>query len=488
MVLRRLMEDPKSSLPTPYSDSGKSGNTRQHALSRSVAARDAGRRFWTKLSVIPPTPSLRLLLSALAPISAALLLTDWSYAYHETAIIAFASLTALLIPTNLAAVFSGMSARDRLKLRDGSKSTMDAYPGVERILNSLRERLLRERIRLFASSLGLLSIITVWKMDGGSTLNSLLLASSCVLGALCLLNAFQLDNSIPMRSKSFPLLSLHAPTLHNSILNRPLSDLMIAHLDPETAAAWDEWMISLTDSVREDQTPESAIEHLLRALHLNAQGLLDDDRLMSEAKQVFKIRATDQLIDDSNKFNLKSLRALLAHTKAWEPGLFRLIDRLQDAAIREGPSLNSVPWRLDLDIPPRCSQGQADLFVILHNNTDTAAEVNFDIITAEGEPTLQTIGVESKPRRISRGRTSHLVETLGRLLDDSTVLWIGLAWPDTIRGSHPVQVTLKGERGETLSAMVVKTTLSPNAQQESAAQRMADASSSVRRLALSMAD
>jgi len=147
-----------------------------------------------------------------------------------------------------------------------------------------------------------------------------------------------------------------------------------------------------------------------------------------------------------------------------------------------------VPWRLDLDIPPRCSQGQADLFVILHNNTDTAAEVNFDIITAEGEPTLQTIGVESKPRRISRGRTSHLVETLGRLLDDSTVLWIGLAWPDTIRGSHPVQVTLKGERGETLSAMVVKTTLSPNAQQESAAQRMADASSSVRRLALSMAD
>ncbi len=483
------MEGPKSSLPTPYSDSGKSGGSRQRALSRRVAARDAGRRLWTRLAVFGPSSSLRVLLSAVAPLAAALLLTDWKYAYYEVAIAIFAALTLLLIPTNLAAIFSQMSARDRLKLRDGSKSTMDAYPGVERILNSLRERLLRERIRLFSSSIALLSIVTVWRLEAGSTLDNLLLASASVLGVLCLWNSFFLDDSTPMRSNSFPLLSLHAPTLHNSILDRPLSDLVVAHLDPETAAAWDEWMLTLTESVRENQTPESAIEHLLRALHLNDQGLLDDERLMTEVKQVFKIRATDQLIDPQNKFNLKSLRKLMAHTKAWEPGLFRLIDRLQDAAIRGGPSLNSESWRLDLDIPPRCSQGQADLFVMLHNNTNTAVNVDFDIVTAEGEPTLQTIGVESKPsRRISREGTSDLVDTLGRLLDDATVLWIGLAWPDSSRGPRPVQVTLKGERRETLSSMVVKTTLSANAQQESAAQRMAEASSSVRRLALSMAD
>ena len=483
------MEGPKSSLPTPYSDSGKSGGSRQRALSRRVAARDAGRRLWTRLAVFGPSSSLRILLSTVAPLAAALLLTDWKYAYYEVAIAIFAALTLLLIPTNLSAVFSQMSARDRLKLRDGSKSTMDAYPGVERILNSLRERLLRERIRLFSSSIALLSIVTVWRLEAGSTLDNLLLASASVLGVLCLWNSFFLDDSTPMRSNSFPLLSLHAPTLHNSILDRPLSDLVVAHLDPETAAAWDEWMLTLTESVRENQTPESAIEHLLRALHLNDQGLLDDERLMTEAKQVFKIRATDQLIDPQNKFNLKSLRKLMAHTKAWEPGLFRLIDRLQDAAIRGGPSLNSESWRLDLDIPPRCSQGQADLFVMLHNNTNTAVNVDFDIVTAEGEPTLQTIGVESKPsRRIAREGSSDLVDTLGRLLDDATVLWIGLAWPDSSRGPRPVQVTLKGERRETLSSMVVKTTLSANAQQESAAQRMAEASSSVRRLALSMAD
>ena len=55
-------------------------------------------------------------------------------------------------------------------------------------------------------------------------------------------------------------------------------------------------------------------------------------------------------------------------------------------------------------------------------------------------------------------------------------------------GSHPVQVTLRGEQGETLSSVVVKTTLSSKAQKDSADQRMSDADSAARRLALSIAD
>ena len=268
-----------------------------------------------------------------------------------------------------------------------------------------------------------------------------------------------------------------------------MSDLMVAHLDPETAGAWDDWKLSLSDRVRQDQTPDSAIEHLLQALHLNEQGLLDDARLTTEAKRVFKVTAIDLLTDESNKFNLRSLRTLMAHTKAWEPGLFRLIDRLQDSAIRGDHSLNEMPWRLDLDLPPRCSQGQADLFVILHNHTGATTNIKVDVVVAEGEPALQTIRVEARPsRRMDRSRATDQVESLGRLLDDATVLWIGLAWPDSEIGSHPVQVSLRGEHGETLSSVVVQTTLSSKAQQESAGQRMSDAASAVRSLALSMAD
>ena len=299
------MEAPIPKLPTPYSDSSKFGASNQRALSRSVSARDTGRRFWTRVSGSAQTPLIRQTLSLVAPICAGLLLVKWDFASYDAAIGAYILLAVLLIPTNLAATFAGMSARDRLKLRDGGQRSMDAYPGVERILNTLGERSLRERIRLLSAALGAVALIAVRDLETGNTLGTLLLGASMALGALCFLNSLMLDDSIPMRSNSFPLLSLHAPTLHDSTLNRPLSDLMVAHLDPETAAAWDDWKISIMDSVRGNQTPDSAVEHLLRAVYLNEQGLLDDARLMTEAKRVFKVSAIDSLIDKSNKFDLK---------------------------------------------------------------------------------------------------------------------------------------------------------------------------------------
>ena len=67
---------------------------------------------------------------------------------------------------------------------------------------------------------------------------------------------------------------MHAPTLHQSTLKKPLLRLVVAHLDPETAGAWDDWVLGLENKVRSDQTPESAVEHLLRVLHLNHLGLM----------------------------------------------------------------------------------------------------------------------------------------------------------------------------------------------------------------------
>ena len=75
-----------------------------------------------------------------------------------------------------------------------------------------------------------------------------------------------------MTDKDFPLLSC-MPFLHQSTLDRVLSDLVIAHLDPETTGAWDDWVRGLEKKVRSNQSPESAVEHLLRVLHLNHLGL-----------------------------------------------------------------------------------------------------------------------------------------------------------------------------------------------------------------------
>tara|TARA_B100000959_G_scaffold48578_1_gene49845 strand:+ start:3253 stop:4368 length:1116 start_codon:yes stop_codon:yes gene_type:complete len=371
---------------------------------------------------------------------------------------------------------------------------MNAYPGVERILNTLDERRIRERVRLFAATIATITLTSLWNLDAGPTLSSILLGFTLVLDAVIILNNIELGESTPMRSNTFPLLSLHAPTLHDSSLDRVLTDLLVAHLDPETAGMWDAWMASLDQDVRSDQTPDSAVEHLLQAMHLNHIGLLDENGLLSETRRVFKVSAIDGLISESSKFNLITLKRLLGHTRAWQPGLFRLADRLQDALIHGDSTLTEEPWRLDIDLPPRCGQGQGDLFVMIHNHTGTNQTIEVDILAAEGEPEVQTIRIPAKASLQPNTSVSFvegrggLVEPLGGLLADSIVLWIGLAWPDSESGPHPVQVTLRNEEGETVESIVVSTILTSGVQAESMGHRMSDAASEVRRIALALAD
>ena len=112
---------------------------------------------------------------------------------------------------------------------------------------------------------------------------------------------------------------------------------------------------------------------------------------------------------------------------------------------------------------------------MIHNHTEALKTFELDIVVAKGEPAHQSL-------RISAPTTPHpltitdekidKVAKLMRMLDNAVVLWIGIAWPDSESGPHPVQVTLKGESGETLSSMVVQTSLTAGVNPESVAVRM----------------
>ena len=206
------------------------------------------------------------------------------------------------------------------------------------------------------------------------------------------------------------------------------------------------------------------------------------DEAMSSIRGVYKISAIDKLTDVSSKINITSIQSLLAHTRAWQPGLFRLIDRLHDASKNGELSLSKNNWRTDLDLPPRSSDGQSDLFIMVHNGGDVDMTIEVEIVTAHGEPEVQTLRVPCK-----RTRTKEIVNLDG-LLESALVLWIGLAWPSTVSGPHPVQVTINGEDGNTLSSTIVQTTLTSSLHPESAGVRMADAAEEVRRLALSVSE
>jgi hypothetical protein len=117
---------------------------------------------------------------------------------------------------------------------------------------------------------------------------------------------------------------------------------------------------------------------------------------------------------------------------------------------------------------------------MLHNSGEADETVEVEIVTAEGEPEFQNFRLPVP--RLQGGEK----QTLAKLLNTSLVLWIGLAWPDSESGSHPVQVMLKGEDGVALTSMVVYTTLTSRLHPESVGMKMTDAAEEVRKLALSV--
>ena len=473
------MPSAREMLPTPYAEA-TSGEDK--AFSKRVERIDSQRRFWTFVSTIRYAPSIRFWFSIAAPTSAGVILTNWEYSSLELAIAIFFINFLLLIPPNISSVFARMSARHRLQLRIGGFKSKEAYPGVERILNTLHERVLRERVRMFSSLLAALSLFAVWELETGYILGQILISLAVILGFICWFNTFYLEGSIPMRSRRFPLLSLHAPTLHDSILERVLTEVLVAHLDPETAGSWDDWSSELSTKVRDGHKPAAALEHMLAALHLNARGLLSDKEMMHSIKEVYKISAMDFLTDSEIKININTIQGLLAHTRAWQPGLFRLIDRLHDSSKNGELKLSENNWRMDLDLPPRSSDGQSDLFVMVHNGSKSDMTIEVEIVTAHGEPEVQTLRVPCR-----KTETKQII-TLDGLLDAALVLWIGVAWPSTVSGPHPVQVTINGDDGITLSSTIVHTTLTSSLHPESAGVRMTDAAEAVRKLALSVSE
>ena len=72
-----------------------------------------------------------------------------------------------------ASSFAHMSARDRLQLKVGGKSSMEAYPGVERILNTLHERL-QGKDKASCAAIALVSVNSIGTYNTGTTLESIL--------------------------------------------------------------------------------------------------------------------------------------------------------------------------------------------------------------------------------------------------------------------------------------------------------------------------
>ena len=182
------MASNSSDLPNPYGEDSTFGQKSENALNRRVRIRDSQRVLWTKIATIRGSRRTRITVSIFAILVTSLFASGWGEEYLLVGVSLFALQSALFFPTLLASSFAQMSARDRLQLKIGSNRSMESYPGVERILNTLHERTLRERTRILCAALAVGALNSVDNFETGNILASILYGLAIFLGSISIIN------------------------------------------------------------------------------------------------------------------------------------------------------------------------------------------------------------------------------------------------------------------------------------------------------------
>ena len=368
--------------------------------------------------------------------------------------------------------------------KNTDKLSLNSFPGAERILSMIRENRLNERIRLVTfSSVGILVLLHD-NFEEGSPGNVLILMTSLILLSIGVAQTIRLERSIQMRSTEFKYLPFHAPTQHSSQMHTVLSDLIEAHMDPDSASQWSAWLDELKPSIRNKLPASLARERIVQAVYLSNMTGEDGtnawklnniltsivrremrDRIMQQEPVSSEFEDNSSSSEKPLPFNITTLNRLLEHTEAWQPGLFRIIRRVRNDILSGNVSLTDSEWRMDHDLPLTCSDGQGDLFLMIHNFGETEETVEVEVVVPDGLPISQTFRVTPQPTPSlpaaiplnTMSMTETLADRLSILMERGLVLWIGIAWPPKSRGQHPVQIHLRKEGGETISSVVLST-------------------------------
>ena len=369
--------------------------------------------------------------------------------------------------------------------KNTDKLSLNSFPGAERILSMIKENKLNERIRLVTfSSVGILVLLHN-NFEEGSLGNVFILMTSLILLSIGVAQTIRLERSIQMRSTEFKYLPFHAPTQHSSQMHTVLSDLIEAHMDPDSASQWSAWLDELKPSIRNKLPASLARERIVQAIYLSNMAGEDGtnawklnniltsivrremrDRIMQQESISSEFEDVSSPPDEKAlPFNIATLNRLLEHTEAWQPGLFRIIRRVRNDILSGNVSLTDSEWRMDHDLPLACPDGQGDLFLMIHNFGETEETVEVEVVVPDGLPISQTFRVTPQPTPSlpaaiplnTMSMTETLADRLSILMERGLVLWIGIAWSPKSRGQHPVQIHLRKEGGETISSVVLST-------------------------------
>ncbi|DAC36322.1 MAG TPA: hypothetical protein HA286_03875 [Candidatus Poseidoniaceae archaeon] len=367
--------------------------------------------------------------------------------------------------------------RARIQLRawgggpDGQSHDLKAQPGLDLVqegINELRRVNAAQAMLIGTSALLLLTASAITTGSVGWNLAVLLVI---VTGVAQGWHAQVTADKMLQLGDPYPLLISFVPTHHSTQFDGTLSDLVLAHLDPDLVIDWKAWCSELVKAALDPRGPRLVRERTLLVLALHHDGHFDDASAMMHLDDLLGQPTVDRLLlDESAVMNWRSVQRLIQHALASQPNAALLLTRLLGDTVGGTVRRTGRDWRVDTALGPVCERGTGHLFVLVHHWGEGRVPAHIEILAPGGEPSRRNqrivvegcraleepIDLRGKDRRAAMDR---LVEHVDR----STMLWFRLAWPTTLRGSTRVQVHLKDGRGRLIDARVLRTELRPTA-------------------------
>ncbi|MDP6899786.1 MAG: hypothetical protein QGF94_03010 [Candidatus Thalassarchaeaceae archaeon] len=462
-----FQDDADAGLPRPYGDGFDEDENLGNIIEKRLQGRERHRRFWGRLSNVWLLQIARIILP-FSYIIVAVLIMAFPNEIDGT-LISFCAIFAtisFLMPSLASSSYMLWVGQDRIGKRGRRKDGRDS--GVGRILNALNEARLHELMRI-SNQLGY--AILLWLSElfpPGDNTRGLLLVIAVLAASVAMVHTILIEKRTTRHSNRLPFLVYHAPSQHQSDLKNTLTEVLEAHLDPESTNRFNHWKVDLESVLLPNIDPINALERILHLIHLEGQGLLARQQILHEFSEFIEEEKIGSMFSSNRHLNAPELSRLMGHTRAWQKSFFRLLDRLQFDLMDHAESLDGRSWRLDASLPTHCAESRGDLFVIVNNLSEIEVPVELEVHVPDGQPSRQSfrltpnpISPPAEPLPLWEYNQEDVVLWQSRLIDAAHVLWLGVAWADDIEGRRPVRLTLKHTDGRTIRSDTLWTHVYP---------------------------
>ena len=380
------------------------------------------------------------------------------------------------LPSIIASESAWHAMQARLSLREqggfsnGSKHALRVQPGMDRILDGLRDHRRNNLVSTVLIGLSLGLMLLSLSPPPGSVAWTLALIIAMSSGFLYTFHAQHTLDYVRQLGDRFPNLVFHSPTHHPTQLGSILGDLLVTHLDPDLYLEWNDWKKEFERSLIPGYDKRQALERLLYILYLHNEDVLKTQRVPEELSVFMKRDSVKRiLLTDESTFNWRTLQRLISHARAWQPSAFYILDRLQNDLLSGKPELIRAKWRMDAAVDDKSIDGSANLFISLNNQTFESRHVKVEVLVPNGEPKSRDHRFELKPCppprhgiKLSNSTDEDALDWIPRYLEKGVVLWINVAWNRKFYGRSDIQVILRDDEGIILESQVLTTFVESN--------------------------